>query len=357
MLLFSFALAGWPNALDPLGTDRLEDVAAIRFTFQVARGDAAPSGRSWVWRPADGTVTRTIDGEALTFRAGHPTSDAEREADAQFVNDGFWLVPHLHFRWAAERVHAVGAGLQPLPVGEGTARHLMVRFPPEGGYTPGDGYDLFVQDGRIVAWSYRPGGGEPTLTTSFEGYVWRGPLQIATDHRTADGSLRVTFVDVDVALADGLTTLSAVDGGVEGPPFVVVRRGVGCRVGGHDVPERDGPDASSLPDGARVDGSGVRVRRGERVVDAALDGDTLALVTPGLVGASGFARCDLRGLGEPSMLGLLRAASPTERALVLSFALGAWLDDAPVGQDRIASAARTCASTGACDEIVGLLAH
>lgn len=359
MIWIALGWAGTLDLLDPLGTDRLEDLAEVRFTFEVTRAGAPPMARSWAWRPADGRVTRTIGGQSLTFQAGQPTSDAEREADAQFVNDGFWLAPQLHVRWAADRLTVTDAGSQPLPVGQGAASRIDVRWPGEGGYTPGDGYDLYVQDGRIVAWTYRRGGGDPTLSTSFSDYVQLGPLAVATDHRSADGSVQIRFTGLGITLRDGLTTLAPLDDGREGAPIAWIRAGVGCDVRGVSVPERDGAGASALADlpADPAFPARFRIRRGDRAYDGGLNPGSLTLQDPGLVGASGFGRCDVR-LDASVLRGMLAEASPAARTVLVGFGLVAWAPDGVVGDltsDRLGADARACAERADCDGLIGLL--
>jgi hypothetical protein len=128
-------------------------------------------------------------------------SPEARDADKAFINDSFWLSPPLHLSWAGDDVKVTDAGTAPLPVGEGTGRKVTVSYPATGGgYTPGDAYDLFLNDkGLIVAWNYRKGGApEPTMSTSFADHQQFGPLTIALDHRSPDGKFRLWFTDVSV---------------------------------------------------------------------------------------------------------------------------------------------------------------
>jgi len=196
------AVAADPNPREqvaPLGVERLAELSEIRFTFNVEKDGELKASRAWTWHPADNTVTRTVAGESLTFVFGAPKDDAERKADGQFVNDSFWLAPQMHLRWAGSDLAVTDAGEAPVPIGEGTARKITMQYAPTGGgYTPGDAYDLFLDPtGRIVAWNYREGGvAEPSMTTTFEGYTAVGPLTLATEHKTADGKLRLFFTDL-----------------------------------------------------------------------------------------------------------------------------------------------------------------
>jgi hypothetical protein len=188
-LLSSLVLADPLDQLAPLGTDRLDRIEELRFTFNTERDGVRRTSRTWSWRPAEGTVTRTIEDVALTFRFGSPTNDDERKADAQFVNDSFWLLPHLHARSAGSDLTVTDGGVTTGPLGLGEVRKLTLTYAPtSGGYSPGDAYDLFLDPrGRMVAWHYREGGQvEPSMTTTFEAWVEVGPLWIATEHRDSE---------------------------------------------------------------------------------------------------------------------------------------------------------------------------
>lgn len=181
------------------GWDRLDEIGRLSFTFAVEKGGAEVARRSWTWEPATGRATRSQGGASLSFVFGKPTNEAETKADAELVNDLFWLAPPLQLRWAEPPALVVTDG-GAVEGPNGAVRSVTMAYAGEaGGYTPGDAYDLFLDpNGRLVAWTYRKGGGEPTLTTTFERYVEAGPLQVATDHRAADGSLRVQTTDVRV---------------------------------------------------------------------------------------------------------------------------------------------------------------
>ncbi len=188
------------------GADRFAEVTELRFTFHVERPNGPGVKRAFVWKPRTGDVEMTgPDGKVVAWnRHAKPDAwtEAAREADRAFINDTFWLSPPLHLSWAVPDVQVTDGGPAPLPVGEGTARKITVAYPASGGgYTPGDAYDLFVDEkGLIVAWHYRKGGAPaPTLTTSFADHQRFGPLTIALDHRSPDGRFRLWFTDVSVA--------------------------------------------------------------------------------------------------------------------------------------------------------------
>ena len=93
--------------------------------------------------------------------------------------------------------------MQQLPLGNGSAKLVVGEVSSEGGYTPGDTWDLYVgKDNRVEQFIYHRGGSmKPSVViATWEGYKKAGPLLISTDHKgTADGNpLRIFISDVSV---------------------------------------------------------------------------------------------------------------------------------------------------------------
>lgn len=185
------------HVVQAAGVDKLAKVLELTFTFNVERDGKVAASRAWKWEPQVQRVTRTIGDQSHTYTRDEMT-DADRAVDRQFINDTFWLSPALHLSWAGEDVSVEDKGEVDLPIGEGKARMLTMTYPAEGGYTPGDAYDLYLNDKhQIVAWNYRARNNpKPSMTTTFEDYVQAGPLHIARDHRSSDGGFRLFFTDV-----------------------------------------------------------------------------------------------------------------------------------------------------------------
>ena len=78
----------------------------------------------------------------------------------------------------------------------------MVTYPDAGGYTPGDTYELFVDDAdRLAWWIYRPAT-DPDVSraATWEDHRRVGPLLISLQHTDPDGRFRLWFTDVAVRL-------------------------------------------------------------------------------------------------------------------------------------------------------------
>ena len=203
------------------GLDSFDQIEAIRYTFNVESGSRNVH-RTWQWEPKANRVSYDGKDKAgnplkVTYvrsQVGSQAAVVKDEVDPAFVNDQYWLLFPLHLSWdSAAKVE--DAGTRKLPLGKGgSARDVVVKYPSEGGYTPGDTWELFVVgDNRIKELIYRRGGStKPSVVVaSWADYKKAGPLLIALDHRgTADGKpVRIFFSDVSVKLAGSDTWLKA----------------------------------------------------------------------------------------------------------------------------------------------------
>jgi hypothetical protein len=134
--------------------------------------------------------------------AGQP-GEQIKKVDPWFVNDNYWLIFPLRLYWDQSATVVEDEAPVNVPIGSGKARRLVVTYPKTEGYTPGDVYELFIDNsGRISQWIYRKGGDpKPTRVTTWEDYRREGPLTLSLDHNSPDGSFRVWFTDVAVRLA------------------------------------------------------------------------------------------------------------------------------------------------------------
>jgi hypothetical protein len=121
--------------------------------------------------------------------------------DPAFINDQYWLIFPFHVAWDGASV--TDEGMHKLPLGDGSAELVTVKYGSKHGYTPGDTWDLYVgADKRIVEMFYHRGGPPKpnAVIVTWAGYKKAGPLLFSTDHRgTADGKpVRVSFSGVSV---------------------------------------------------------------------------------------------------------------------------------------------------------------
>jgi hypothetical protein len=196
------------------GSDSFSRVEVIEYTFNVQIGDKHIQ-RSWIWWPQVEQVEfiSGTDQESKMYNRleldQSPPADI-KQVDAWFINDNYWLLFPLHLAWD-QQATVEDTGHQNLPLGQGTAKCVVVSYPKTGGYTAGDVYELFLDENHIVTqWVYRRGGSAtPTRITSWEDNRKLGPLMVSLDHRADDGKFRVWFTDVAVKLHGSFEKIKA----------------------------------------------------------------------------------------------------------------------------------------------------
>lgn len=174
----------------------------LKYTFNVKFNNKIIS-RSWLWDLGQSRVTFMQDNtEPFTYqRNGFPdTADKQvRKIDALFINDQYWLLFPLHVAWDKPASLTIEPQ-KPLPIGTGSAACITIVFPPGGGYTAGDAYDVFIdKSDHVIQWIYRRGNSPvPTRATLWEQNRRVGPLYLSLDRPGADSSFRVWFTKVGV---------------------------------------------------------------------------------------------------------------------------------------------------------------
>jgi len=190
------------------GADQWDQVEELRYTFNVKSGDRE-TRRAWIWRVKERTVTfhdEIAGGEPFTYSldaVGDDPPEELKNVDHRFINDQYWLLFALHVAWD-EGTEVSAAADQPLPIGEGTATRVTVQYGAEGGYTPGDAYDLYVDESdTVLQWVFRQGGQEePSLACTWEAQEKFGPLTVPTKFAWSDGEVKLWFSGIEVMTAE-----------------------------------------------------------------------------------------------------------------------------------------------------------
>jgi hypothetical protein len=222
------AATSWAQTRPPIvekvakayGLDSFGQIEAIRYTWS-AEFPGVNVSHIWEWEPKTNKVTysgKDKEGKPVnvTYLRGQLSSqpdNVKNQIDPSFMNDNYWLLFPFHAYWDASAT-VTDQGMRKLPVGAGSAELVSVKYPNQGGYTPGDTWDLYVgKDNRVEQFVYHRGGAQkPSLVTAtWAGYKTAGPLVISTDHRgTADGNpLRISLSDVSVKVTGSDTWMKA----------------------------------------------------------------------------------------------------------------------------------------------------
>jgi hypothetical protein len=196
------------------GLDSYDKIEAIRYTWNGEIPGVFKLSHKWEWEPKTGKISFDgTDKEGKALKVTYISSQLNSQPDSvkngvapAFVNDNYWLLFPFHAYWDTSAT-VTDEGMKKLPIGNGSARLVSVKYPQEaGGYTPGDTWDLYVgKDNRVQAMAYHRGGTtKPSLViATWTGYKKAGPLVVSTEHRgTADGKpLHISITNVAVKLA------------------------------------------------------------------------------------------------------------------------------------------------------------
>lgn len=194
------------------GLDSWSQVDGIRYTWN-AQFPGVNLSHAWEWHPKTGEVTfqgKDKDGKPVKVTYTQSQLDSapanvKDQVNPSFVNDQYWTFFPFHVSWDTS-ANVQDLGTQKLPIGAGSAKHIVVKYPPEaGGFTPGDTWELYVgANNRVEQFVYRRGGDKKpsVVIATWAGYKKAGPILISTDHRgTADGAqLHIFISDISVKL-------------------------------------------------------------------------------------------------------------------------------------------------------------
>jgi hypothetical protein len=201
------------------GLESFGQIEAIRYTFN-AEATGLNISRSWTWEPKTDQVTyegkdksgNPVKVTYLRSQLGSQSAEVKENIDPGFLNDNYWLILPFHFSWDTNAA-VEDAGVQKLPLGNGSAEKVVVKYPSDGGYSPGDTWELYVgSDGRIEEMAYRAGGpAKHVVIATWADYKKAGPLLVSLEHRgTRDGQpAHVFFSNVAVKLVGSNTWMDA----------------------------------------------------------------------------------------------------------------------------------------------------
>ncbi len=178
------------------GIENWENIKQLDFTFNVDRGGNTVAKRSWSWKTKQNEVTMTTQTDTVTYNRASIDSTA-MAADQGFINDKYWLLAPYQILWDEGTTITLEDSVMS-PLSRKRSHKLTLLYGDEGGYTPGDAYDFYYgEDYRITEWVFRKANAsEPSMITTFENYKDVNGLQIATEHKSEDGGLRLYFTDV-----------------------------------------------------------------------------------------------------------------------------------------------------------------
>jgi len=179
------------------GVDAFEQLNNINFTFNVKKGEKQVL-RDWKWYPKSDLVIKYTENDTIEYKRSN-ISESNKKNDGQFINDSYWLLFPLHLKWDKGGYDYTVEKNVRTPITDTLTTKLVIKYKSDQGYTPGDIYELFLDDNlKIVEWVYRPNGSK-----NGKGVVWEEEkdfkgVKIPLKHRNKEGSFKLWFENVAV---------------------------------------------------------------------------------------------------------------------------------------------------------------
>lgn len=174
------------------GFENWKNVSEITFNFA--------GKRNWKWKPKTNDITLTTEDGTINYNRKSIDSISEN-ADRGFINDKFWLLIPFQLIWDAGTTISKPVKTE-APISKIEINKITITYSNEGGYTPGDAYDIYFGDDYIIKeWAFRRGNKpEAGLVNTFENYKDFNGIKIALEHKKAEGDWNLNFSNVKVTL-------------------------------------------------------------------------------------------------------------------------------------------------------------
>ena len=179
------------------GIEHWDKVKEFHFTFG-GKAEDPNSGRSWIWNPKTDDITLNRNGEIFSYNRENMDSIAIKN-DRSFINDKFWALIPFQLVWDTSATISESSEATSPIKGE-SLKKITITYSNEGGYTPGDAYDIYYGNDFIIReWSFRRGNQvEPSLSNTFEKYDNFNGILVAQEHKKSEGDWNLLVRNVKV---------------------------------------------------------------------------------------------------------------------------------------------------------------
>lgn len=179
------------------GFEEFDSISKIKFTFNVKVNDTLRSERRWAWDIKKDKISLTEKDSTMSYTKKDSLAEDKKYIDQRFINDSYWLLFPYQLKWSnADFTEAKTANA---PISGDEMQMLTVSYPSEGGYTPGDSYDIYFDDDFMIQeWVYKAAGGGREMATTWEDYEDFDGVKISKMHKSEDGSFELFFTDISV---------------------------------------------------------------------------------------------------------------------------------------------------------------
>lgn len=183
------------------GFENFDQVNSISYTWNVQRDSVNVFSRDWKWNIKDSTVYYSGPDTTFTYSL---TADSLPKQDGGFINDKYWAMMPFQLAWDTGYTYEVEENV-PSPIAGKNSTKLTIVYKsgepaaPGMGYTPGDAYDLYLDENKMITeWVFRRGNGPEGRPTTWEDVETHGPLKFVTTHKNAEGQRTLWISNIKV---------------------------------------------------------------------------------------------------------------------------------------------------------------
>lgn len=183
------------------GFENFDQVNSIAYTWNVQRDSVNVVTRDWKWNIKENTVYYSGADTTFTYSLD---SDSLPKQDGGFINDKYWLMFPFQLAWDTGYTYETIENV-PAPISGANTTKLTILYnsgepkAPGLGYTPGDAYDLYLnEDLMITEWVFRRGNGVDGRPITWDNVKDFGPIKFATDHSNDAGQRFIWFSNIEV---------------------------------------------------------------------------------------------------------------------------------------------------------------
>ncbi|TRO65587.1 hypothetical protein [Christiangramia sabulilitoris] len=179
------------------GLEEFDSINKIEFTFNVSVNDTLRSERKWTWDTRTDRITLIEKDSTMSYIRQDSIEEANQYIDQRFINDSYWLLFPFQLEWSDANFSEVKTATA--PISKKDMQMLTVNYRSEGGYTPGDSYDIYFDDEFMIReWVYHSADGNNQMATTWEDYDEFKDIKVAKMHKSEDGSFKLFFTDIAV---------------------------------------------------------------------------------------------------------------------------------------------------------------
>ncbi len=180
------------------GLDNWKSVSELQFTFNVDRGEQHFE-RSFKWNLKTDDLVYMNATDTVSYNRNTTLDSIAMLADRAFVNDSYWLLAPFKLVWDKGTTFSEEENVI-APLSKDKLNKLTITYDNEGGYTPGDAYDIYyANDYSVKEWTFRKGNNkEPTMLTSWEEYRTFNNIKLATMHRDSTNKFKLYFTNISI---------------------------------------------------------------------------------------------------------------------------------------------------------------